>query len=73
MTNWTIAGAEAVLRVRVAIKNGTFERQCGGQPAVSKSRLTDPTIVACTPSTQQFPVRLERAEKRLRGGESFCA
>jgi hypothetical protein len=26
MTNWTIAGAEAVLRVRVAIKNGTFER-----------------------------------------------
>jgi hypothetical protein len=22
---------------------------------------------------QQFPVRLERAEKRLRGGESFCA
>jgi hypothetical protein len=28
MTNWTSAGAEAVLRVRVAIKNGTFERQC---------------------------------------------
>jgi hypothetical protein len=28
MTNWTSAGAEAVLRVRVAIKNGAFERQC---------------------------------------------
>jgi putative transposase len=28
MTNWTTTGAEAVLRVRVAIKNDTFERLC---------------------------------------------
>jgi hypothetical protein len=28
MTNWTTTGAEAVLRVRVAIKNGTFDRDC---------------------------------------------
>jgi hypothetical protein len=38
MTNWTQQGAEAVLRVRVVIANGTFDHYCD-KAAVQRSQL----------------------------------